>query len=243
MSEVERPSSLPHETWVSIRAHTRLLATGVALLVLANLLGLVAVTLGPEGTGELRFDITLAQHRGAFAADAAKGIHIALGMTVAPIIVLVVCALLWRWRRSAALMVIILTVVGWGSVIVGKAAFRRERPPTGVVHALVVETGADSFPSGHTAFAAALVCALLVVLHRSGRGVGWAAVGGVVVVAVVAMSRLVAGAHFYLDVLAAPMFAAGSILVLCVIGQAGWGRVEARLDGEEKSPVMVGPGG
>ena len=112
-----------------------------------------------------------------------------------------------------------LTIAGWLSVEIGKALVHRARPPMTTVHALVVETKPDSYPSGHTAFAAALVFAVvatLVLLRRPTRTVWWV---GVPFVVVVAASRLYLGAHYLTDVIASVIFAGGTVLiVLAVLG-------------------------
>ncbi len=82
-------------------------------------------------------------------------------ITGAVIILLVVCLLLLVIRRNLmrALAFGSVVSVGWLSSEVGKRLVERIRPPDGAMHALISEHGTDSFPSGHTAFAVALVWA------------------------------------------------------------------------------------
>jgi membrane protein DedA with SNARE-associated domain len=93
-------------------------------------------------------------------------------------------------------------IAGWVLVVVttnvAKAIYDRERPPSGFV-----DTFNAAYPSGHTAYAVALV-ACAVVLVRA--GVHWAAriaavTVAVILVAVVAVTRVYLRAHFVTDVL------------------------------------------
>jgi undecaprenyl-diphosphatase len=98
------------------------------------------------------------------------------------------------------------TCAGWLSSEIGKITVARLRPPTSATHALILETGHGSFPSGHTAFAASLAWAAVLVLARSrGQRMVTAAAGALFVV-VVGASRLYLGVHYPSDV-------AGSVLI------------------------------
>lgn len=78
-----------------------------------------------------------------------------------------------------------------------------------------------SFPSGHTASATLIVLALLVVL-RTGTPVWWLCLGlGPVLVAAVAVSRVLADAHHAADV-------AGGVLLGLAVGFAVAWRVDTR---------------
>ena len=157
-------------------------------------------------------------------ADVSKVINIVLGPVVGPVWLLLICIWLWRTLgRVVALRAALLTLVGWFSIEVFKWIFHRHRPPTALVHALVVEHGADSFPSGHTAFTASLVAGVFLALagHRGVRRV--VLLLGLPLILVVAASRLVIGAHYLADVTAAPFLAWGSIAVAVALGFAGTG--------------------
>jgi undecaprenyl-diphosphatase len=93
-------------------------------------------------------------------------------------------------------------IVGWlllfAAVNVAKLLYDRERPPSGLV-----ETFNAAYPSGHTAYAVALVACATVLVRA---GVGWAVriaavTVAVILVAVVAVTRVYLRAHFLTDVL------------------------------------------
>lgn len=200
-----------------------LLAT-VVLWALGLGIGIWAVGTGSRGTGELRLDETLAADRGAVLADISKVINVVLGPVVGPLWLILICVVLWRTLgRVVALRAAILTLGGWLSIEIFKFLFHRHRPPTHLVHALVVETKPDSFPSGHTAFTASLVAGVFLAVagHRALQRI--ILLVGLPLVVVVAASRLVIGAHFLADVVAAPLLAWGSIAVGVALGFAGPG--------------------
>lgn len=189
----------------------RLAAAGSAALACGLALGVVLRHEGPVRTGELRLDERIGTDHEAALTCVARVIDVALsppGAIAIAVALALVVALRNRW---SALALLVATAGGWLSVGAGKVLFARHRPPTGLVHALVVETGSDSFPSGHTAFAAALVGGVALALRVSGRSTLWAWVVGVPFVAVVAASRLYLGAHYLGDVVASNLFAGGTI--------------------------------
>lgn len=198
-----------------------MLLTGLVAGLIGLLIGAVVTAEGARRTGELSLDVTLSEHRDTLLRDVGLAVQTGFGPLVAPLILLVVCGVVW-WRvdLTTAAVVALLAIPGWFSVEVGKVLYHRARPPAGVVHSLVHETQHDSFPSGHVAFTAALVLAVAVALHEYPVARRWVLGGGGLLVVVVAASRLVVGAHYLGDVVAAPFFAVGTILVLVAVGAA-----------------------
>ncbi|WP_020145341.1 phosphatase PAP2 family protein [Terracoccus sp. 273MFTsu3.1] len=198
----------PRRVWV---------VSGIALLVVGLALGFAVTAVGASRTGELGLDVLISGHRDRLLTVAAELVDVGLGTRIAPVLLRVGCGVVWTRDRFAAVTIGVLTVVGWLSVEVGKVLVHRPRPPAAAVHALVAETAADSYPSGHTAFAAATVFAVVAALVLTGRStrVAWAV--GLPVVAVVALSRLYLGVHYLADVAASVVFAGASVLVVTAL--------------------------
>ncbi|MGO4600009.1 phosphatase PAP2 family protein [Terrabacter sp. 2RAF25] len=190
-------------------------------MVAGLLLGLAVTRLGATRTGELAVDISVADHRTGALTAVARFFDVAFSPGVALVLLLLLCGLIWRRSHFAATAIALLTIVGWLSVEVGKAVVQRPRPPAATVHALVSETAADSYPSGHTAFAAAAVIAIATTMTLVGRRatVAWAV--GLSLVLLVAASRLYLGVHYLADVAGSVIFAGGSVL----LGVALWARL------------------
>lgn len=113
---------------------------------------------------------------------------------------LVIALLLWRAARQPEQLprFMLALVLGIAAAIGLKAGFAVPRPPlvlpAGSVQLLDVLPANGSFPSGH-AIAVALLCGLLL----KGGGVALQA-GGLLLVSLVALSRLAIGVHWPLDV-------------------------------------------
>ena len=158
----------------------------------------------------------LAAHRVGWLTSLATGVTNTFGPTILPVLVAVGCGVWWlvtrRWRDPALLVAAMLLAVAVSTAI--KALVGRPRPPEMSMSVPGVETSA-SFPSGHTIGAATLVLVLAYLVARSRRTwratVVWAVVS-VVVIVVVAATRLYLGYHFVTDVLA------GACLAIAVLG-------------------------
>jgi membrane-associated phospholipid phosphatase len=126
-----------------------------------------------------------------------------LGSTWVLTVVLAVVALVAWWRRRSLVPLAFLAVVGGGQIVLVnllKVIVDRARPD---VLRLVAVQG-PSFPSGHSAAAAACWAAVAVVVgHGRPRSARAALTAGAVVIAVaVAASRALLGVHWLTDVLA-----------------------------------------
>lgn len=139
-----------------------------------------------------------------------RGIVLALALLVAA---------LWLWRRDRAAALTGLCVVLGGAWLNHglKQALARPRPGADPASAMLTDF---AFPSGHAANATLLYGALVwLLVWRQFPGVPRlpSALAGAAAVLLVALSRLVLGAHHLSDVIAGMLVGLGW-LVLCVIG-------------------------
>jgi membrane-associated phospholipid phosphatase len=185
-------------------------ATGLALTVALVLVFLAALAFGvvsdmvTSRTGLYRYDAAVADWGARNATPTSTrvlGWLTWLGGTavVLPLAVLLGALEWWRRHRGAVLAFMLLVVVGQNLIANGvKLLVQRERPP--VPH--LADASGFSFPSGHSAAAAATWAAVALVL---GRGRPWrvkallAAAAAAVAVAV-ASSRVLLGVHWVTDV-------------------------------------------
>jgi membrane-associated phospholipid phosphatase len=142
------------------------------------------------------------------------------GTAVVLPLALLLGALEWlRRRRAAVLGLLLLVVIGQNLITNGvKLLVQRERPP--VPH--LADSSGFSFPSGHSAAAAATYAAVALVL---GRGRPWRvkamlAAGAAAVTAAVAASRVLLGVHWLTDVVGGVALGFGWFVV-CAIAFGG----------------------
>ncbi|CAH0231297.1 Putative undecaprenyl-diphosphatase YbjG [Microbacterium oxydans] len=164
------------------------------------------------------------------ALDAiALSINVVFGPSFAVLIAAIGIGAAGAISRSwiAALKMATLVVVPWGLADLVKIIVQRPRPDMSVLaHPVLVEPSTFSYPSGHTAFAAALGTGVLMML--AGRRYRRTSVTLVVVVAIVtAWSRVYLGAHFPSDVLASLLLV--PLLSICV--SALWNRTRLAAGG------------
>lgn len=146
-------------------------------------------------------------------------------------ILAVLTAAVLAWRRAWSWLLILALTVPGGMLlnVLMKLAFHRARPSFD--HPLLV-LPSYSFPSGHVA-GATLFYGFLAALVVTRAG-GWrrkvaAVLAATMLVALVALSRMVLGVHYLSDVLAA--FAEGAAwLTLCVVATRTWSRYRRGID-------------
>jgi undecaprenyl-diphosphatase len=175
--------------------------------------GLAAKSVGPLAP-ELGLDVALSHGRIGALIGLSQVINYGIGPAGAVALLLGICSwLLWgRGRPVQALAFGSVVAVGWLSSTVGKILVSRSRPPADAVSALVPETHLDSFPSGHTAFAMALVLAAVMVLARTRSQRLLGMVAGAAFVAMVAFSRLYLGVHYLSDVAGSVVISTAAVL-------------------------------
>ncbi|OXR42899.1 hypothetical protein B7C42_04785 [Nocardia cerradoensis] len=203
-------------------------------LVVSALFVVVAVQVAESGwitgadTATLRWFVE--QRNGTATAWARAITEIGSPIGVAASAVVVSGMLAWR-RRSAAPAVFVLGTVGFAAGVgtLTKLVVARSRPPA-VLH-LMAESD-FSFPSGHITATTALVAAVLVVSMSTRPGfvrTAAATVSAVVIVAVVAATRLYLGVHWLTDVVGGAMLGtavtlASATVLLWISRSAGDGR-------------------
>jgi undecaprenyl-diphosphatase len=182
------------------------------LFTLTLALGYLGKTFGSPGP-DLALDQLLIPARNPVLTGlflAVNGIFSPLGNVI---ILVLGCLLLMILKKPlTAIAFGSLVLVGWLSSEPGKMAILRLRPPADATQALIAEAGHDSFPSGHTAFAAALAWGAILVLAHTRHQRRVTAVAGAVLVMVVAYSRLYLGVHYPSDVLGAVLISTAAII-------------------------------
>lgn len=196
---------LPGQSWF-------LLTASFALFALTLGLGHLAKTYGSPGP-----DLTMDQLLIPGRNPVLTGLFLTIDAVFSPlgniIILALACLLLVVLKKPlTAIAFGSLVSVGWLSSELGKIAILRLRPPADATQALIAEAGHDSFPSGHTAFAAALVWGAVLVLAQTRHQLTVTAVAGAVLVIVVAFSRLYLGVHYPSDVLGSVLISTAAIL-------------------------------
>lgn len=196
---------VPGKSWL-------LLAASLGLFTLTFVLGHLAKTYGSPGP-DLAMDQLLIPGRNPILTGLFLALHSLFSPLGNVIILAFACLLLAILKRPlTAIAFGSLVSIGWLSSEVGKIAVLRLRPPTEATQALIAEAGHDSFPSGHTAFAAALAWGAVLVLAQTRHQRTVTAVAGAVLVTVVAYSRLYLGVHYPSDVMGAVLISTAAIL-------------------------------
>jgi membrane-associated phospholipid phosphatase len=221
-------------------------ATGLALTVALGLICAMAVGFGlvsdmvTSETGLYRYDASAAGWGADHATPTSTwllGLVTWLGATVTVVAVTVALgALEWLRRRRLAVLAFMLTVVVGQNLIANtvKALVERERPP--VPH--LAPSSGFSYPSGHSAAAAATWAAVALVLGR-GRPLRVKALLGAaaaVLALAVAASRVLLGVHWLTDVVGGAALGLGWFVV-CSVAFGGallhFGAPAERVEAEE----------
>ncbi|MBN9155770.1 MAG: phosphatase PAP2 family protein [Microbacterium sp.] len=192
------------------RPRWRIATAGAAAALTVTLVAGWAIVAAPSWSAtEVRIVAAVHGDANGLADVVALTVNSAFGPGGAVLVSLI--ALTWTvmlrrsWRPAVRMLAVL--VIPWGCAEIIKAVVQRPRPDAALLSTLIVaEPRSYSYPSGHTAFAAALACAVVLVLfrpHSRSRAVAVAA--GALVVLVTAWSRVYLGVHYPTDV-AASMF-------------------------------------
>lgn len=213
------------DQWLRLPPLVRALAPGLLVAAIAAVVFLTIMEEVVEKDEFLPWDEPLIQwfadHRVAWLTAVMTLITTVFGPIVLPIIV-AVGAGIWRWRSGAWRDPLLLVGAMIASTVitqVAKMSIGRARPSEEVQAVPGLETS-FSFPSGHTTGAATLVLVAGYLLwrgERSGRVLWWWAVASVLVIGIVALTRMYLGYHFLTDVVAGAcvgLFTLG--LVICI---------------------------
>ena len=200
---------------------------GLVLAAAVLAIGFSVQSVSGLTTSEFGVDQELSRHH----VGALTSVAMALNFLFAPVagvcIVLVIGLYLLVIRKSfvRAVMFVLFACSGWVASEAFKLIVARHRPnPALLFDPLAPETGSNSFPSGHTAFAVALAFALYFLVRGTRWGVitAWA---GAVLAVVVAWSRIYIGVHYPSDVVASFLATSAAVIVLAGL----WNRYAPRV--------------
>jgi hypothetical protein len=168
---------------------------------------------------ELRVDQAFSLHHLAALTALALAIAWILSPVHGLILIALVCLGVW-WRTRDPLVSLTFALVvfgGWLSSELIKIVVHRARPDFHLLaHPLSFETSFDSFPSGHTCLATALALGFILLL-RGRRAQRLALTLGVLLVALVALSRLYLGAHYPSDVVGSVLYTSAAMTAFLAI--------------------------
>ncbi|GAA4045479.1 hypothetical protein GCM10023063_35570 [Arthrobacter methylotrophus] len=200
---------------------------GIALAAAVLAIGFSVQLVGGLTTNEFGVDQELSRHHVAVLTALAMALNFLFAPVAGVCIVLVIGLYLFLVRRSLvrAFMFVLFACSGWVASEGFKLIVARHRPnPALLFDPLAPETGSNSFPSGHTAFAVALAFALYFLVRgtRWGPITAWA---GAVLAVVVAWSRIYIGVHYPSDVVASFLATSAAVIVLAGL----WNRYAPRV--------------
>ncbi|MBS2553430.1 phosphatase PAP2 family protein [Catenulispora sp. NL8] len=194
-------------------------AIPLALFAAALALGLIAAHTSLTRSTELSWNSHIQQLRTGWlnrvTLDLAN-----IASPVGGLVITVLIALFFLWRRNPvqACATFLVIAIGWNSSEVAKIIVARHRPPA--VYSLAPETGSNSFPSGHTAFAFSLAVALCMLAIGT-RWFRLAVVLGALWTVLIGFDRLYIGAHYPFDVLGSVLVSTSAIVFLTGLWH-GW---------------------
>lgn len=150
---------------------------------------------------DLPLTVALNDHRTGLLGALTTGLYRYLEPQYAAVLAVAVVGLVaWRRGLRVAAVVAVTAAGSWMPVVIIKALVARPRPDTALLaHPMAMTPGDWSFPSGHTAFVAALGVALVLASldTAAARWAPWAALAAVLTMG---GSVLVDGVHYPSDV-------------------------------------------
>ena len=235
-SRSPRPRQRPLD-WRSVSVFV--LSTYVALTVVVFLTGILLTHVldGSVGSWDEWVNRWLASGRAAWIDDVTRVATLTINTGPAVVIALVVSgvlALRRLWSDVATLLIGLLLEI----TVFLSTTFVVDRPRPHVVR-LNSTPSTSSFPSGHTAAATVLFAGLALILgrhmeHRVVRACVWGL--AVLVIALVAFSRVYRGLHHPTDVIAGVLYGVGCLAAGSQAAERSASRVRNR-DGTARSPA------
>jgi membrane protein DedA with SNARE-associated domain/membrane-associated phospholipid phosphatase len=188
----------------------------VAVFVLVAYIVVIGERPGPTPGDETAIELAEAIHCGALTAISKFFSLLGSGGFVWALTAICAAALAWRrhWTEVCVLLVgMLLIQVGFSEI---KVAVDRPRPPEGLV-----ATHGSSFPSGHAAHSVIYVWAATTVVVRLRRGLARATlivVTGIVLTALVGLSRVYLNVHYLSDVSGGWALGAACFAICAAVG-------------------------
>ncbi|WP_179155345.1 phosphatase PAP2 family protein [Microbispora sp. GKU 823] len=197
----------------------RRLRLPVLLVVATGLLGAAARTATVTDV-DLNADLAVEALRTPDLTRVAGILDVVFGPVAGVLIVAFLAATLaLTGRVRAAVMATLVVAAGWTTSAIFKQIIARPRPP--VADQLLLETGHDSFPSGHVALTLSLAVAAAFLAVRTRWFALVVCAGGVLVVAQ-AFARMYLGVHYPTDVVGSLLSAtAGTTAIIALRSPVG----------------------
>lgn len=214
---------------------------GIALAAVVLAVGFSVQSVAGMTTSEFTVDQELSRHHVAGLTTLAMILNFLFAPVAGVCMVLVIGLYQFLVRKSfvRAVMFVLFACSGWAASEVFKLIVARHRPnPALLFDPISPETGSNSFPSGHTAFAVAFAFALYFLVRGTLSGVitAWS---GAVLAVVVAWSRIYIGVHYPSDVVASFLATTAAVIVLAGLWNRYAPRIQERLSHRTASEAVV----